>query len=249
MYFNVLRSGSKGNATIVLNIDTLIVIDMGISLSTLKEGLQEINKSIEEINAILITHDHTDHISGLRYVENVRRYATKNTLSGEYNIVEPFSSFYIGSFLITPIMTYHDAFNPCGYIIEDDKEKLVYITDTSYIDKKSIKLAKNPTYLILECNHDLNMLMNSKRSEALKKRIRGDSGHLNNEDSAFYATLILGEDTKEIVLAHISEECNTPELALEAYENVFAYKHIDINKYQIKVANQHKATKGGTYEN
>ena len=130
-------------------------------------------------------------------------------------------------------------------VIEDENEKLVYITDTGIFLDECLQYVSNPTYLILECNHDLKMLYKSNRPLDLKTRIASDRGHLSNEDSALAAKDIIGPKTKDIVLAHISEECNTPELALDAYNRVFSFFHIDMNKYNIRVANQHISLTGG----
>lgn len=249
MYFNIVASGSKGNATLIANKNDLLLIDMGVSLTCLKHGLENINKTLDDIDGCLITHNHSDHISGVRYLKNTKTYALKNTLSGSYNVIEPYVSFQIKSFKITPVLTSHDAINPCGFVIEDGDEKLVYITDTGYISDKTIEYAFNPTYLIIESNHDLSMLMNSNRSAELKRRIRSDVGHLSNEDSAFYCLDIISKNTKQIVLAHLSQECNTPFLAKTAYERVFDYAHKDISKYKIKIARQDENLIGGRYEN
>ena len=109
-------------------------------------------------------------------------------------------------------------------------------------------LIKNPDYLIIESNHDIQMLLHTNRPMELIQRIMSDYGHLCNEDSAFASLEIIGENTKEIVLAHISEEANTPECALEAYHKVYKHAHVDINRFNVRVANQHIPLIGGDYE-
>lgn len=248
MYFNIIASGSKGNATLICQNNTLILIDMGVTLTCLKDGLSKINKTLDDIDACFFTHDHSDHISGVQFLKNNRLYCLKGTLKCQHNDLELGQKIKIKNLYVTPIKTSHDAINPCGYIVESDAEKLVYITDTGFINEESLNKAKNPTYLILESNHDIKMLMASKRSLALKRRILSEVGHLCNEDSAIYACSLIGDKTKEIVLAHLSEECNTPEVALNAYKNIFDYYHVDFNKYLIKTAWQYKHTLGGNYE-
>ena len=108
---------------------------------------------------------------------------------------------------------------------------------------RTLKAIKNKTYYIIESNHDVEMLLNSSRPEILKKRILSYEGHLSNEDSAFYMSHLIGEKTKRIVLAHLSEECNTPEKALRTYYDVFNYQNIDVNNIDIKCANQHEVVK------
>ena len=250
MYYHIIASGSKGNATIIVSNKTVLLIDMGISLTRLSEGLEEINLTVKDITGALFTHNHTDHISGLKFISPKIMYALQGTLptslSNVVNLNEP---FVVGDFTITPIKTSHDAINPCGFFIKDSKESLFYMTDTGVFPEDNLPLVKNPTYLIIESNHDIKMLLHTNRTFELKNRIMSDKGHLCNEDSAFAATEIIGDNTKEIVLAHLSEEANTPELALAAYQKVFDYAHININKYKVRCANQHIPLIGGNYEN
>lgn len=248
MYFNVVASGSKGNATLVGNDKTLILIDMGVSLTTLKDGLNEINKDVKDIQAVFITHDHSDHTKGIKYIKDRKFYALQDTLENDYLTIVEGDNIEIGNFVITPLLTSHDAINPCGYLIKDDLDMLVYITDTGYIKEEILNKCKNPTYLILESNHDIPMLLKSKRSYRLKSRIMSDVGHLCNEDSAIFASYIVGNKTKELVLAHLSEECNTEEKALKAYEKVFKKMKITTSNIKIRCAKQYSTLLGGDYE-
>ena len=125
-------------------------------------------------------------------------------------------------------------------MLKSDNEELVYLTDTGQISKRTFNLIKNKTYYIIESNHDVEMLLNSNRPAILKSRILSYKGHLSNEDSAFYMSNLIGENTKKIVLAHLSEECNTPEKALDTYHNVFTLQKINLNHIEIKCASQHE---------
>ena len=246
MFYHIIASGSKGNATIIVSHQTVLLIDMGISLSRLEEGLGEINLSMKDINGALFTHDHTDHISGLKFISPKIMYALAGTLpSSLSNVVKINEPFKIGDFIVTPIKTSHDATNPCGYLIKDDKESLFYMTDTGVFVDSCLSLVKNPTYLIIESNHDIKMLLRTNRPFELKNRILSEYGHLCNEDSAIAAISIIGENTKEITLAHLSEEANTPEVALEAYSKIFNHFHINKDKYLIRCANQWHSLSGG----
>ena len=176
-------------------------------------------------------------------------YALNGTLpSSLSNVVNVYEPFKIKDIKITPFPVSHDAKNPCGYILESDSEKLVYLTDTGIFLEEALPYVKNPTYLIIESNHDIQMEMRTNRSFQLKRRILSDYGHLCNEDSAFASIEILGDNTKEIILAHLSEEANTPEVALEAYHKVFNYKGIDISKYHVRCASQNTPTLGGNLD-
>ena len=246
MYFNIIASGSKGNATIVIHKETKILIDMGVSFDRLQRGLSEVGLEAKDITAAIFTHDHSDHINGIRFLSPSIMYGLKGTLpSSLSNVLELYQPTNIGCFEITPFRTSHDATNPCGYILKSDGETLVYMTDTGCFLEENLPYIKNPHYLIIESNHDIKMLLNTKRTYELKNRILSDVGHLCNEDSAIATCEIIGKDTKEIVLAHLSEEANTPELALAAYDKIFRHFGIDINKYKVRCANQHVSLLGG----
>ena len=239
MYFHIIASGSKGNATIVANNNTRILIDMGISLCRLGEGLAEINLKLEDIDAAFFTHNHTDHIGGIKFLSPKKMYALEGTLPTTLsNVVELNKPVDIKDIEVTAFKTSHDATNPCGYYFKSGSETLVYMTDTGVFLEENLPLIKNPDYLIIESNHDISMLLKTNRPFELKDRIMSDHGHLCNEDSAIAAISIIGDNTKEIVLAHISEEANTPEVALEAYKKIFAHFGKRFDKYNIRVANQ-----------
>ena len=248
MYFHIIASGSKGNATVVVSNKTVLLIDMGITLTRLEEGLGEINLTISDINGALFTHNHTDHIGGIKFLSPKIMYALQGTLpSSLSNVVCLNQPFTIGDFEITPIETSHDATNPCAYLIKDKEESLFYMTDTGVFVEETLPLVKDPTYLIIESNHDIKMLLHTNRPFELKNRIMSDKGHLCNEDSAIAAVSIIGEHTKEIVLAHLSEEANTPEAALDAYQKIFNHFGVSFDKYLIRCANQWVSLTGGDY--
>lgn len=246
MKFNIIASGSKGNATIVKHKNTKILIDMGISLSRLNEGLAEFGLDIRDIDAAIFTHDHADHISGIKFLSPKIMYALRGTLSSTMtHVVELYEPFEIGDITITAFPTSHDATNPCGFILEADDEKLTYVTDTGTFLDEAKDIASNPDYLIIESNHDIRMLLLTNRPYELKNRIMSDHGHLCNEDSAITAIELLGPKTKQIILAHLSEEANTPEVALAAYLKIFKHFNVNINKYDVRCANQWVSTIGG----
>ena len=243
--FVVVGSGSKGNATLLFDEETLIQIDMGLPMRRITAALESINKNKSDLQGILITHEHTDHIKNLSmYKGKVPIYASKGTIDYFDHEVVPFDSFEIGTLSVIPFMTSHDAANPVGYVVISGKTKLVYLTDSGYIPEESLDYLKDADYYIIESNHDLKMLMKSNRPAVLKRRIKGDEGHLSNVDSAIYLSELVGPKTKEIYLAHLSEECNLPELALEAYRKTFKKKEVpyDINIICLK---QNEAVRGG----
>ena len=248
MYFHIIASGSKGNATLVVSNKTVLLIDMGISLTRLEEGLSEVNLSKNDITGALFTHNHTDHISGIKFLSPKIMYGLEGTLPTSLsNVVYLNKPFVIGDFTITPIETSHDATNPCAYLIKDKDSSLFYMTDTGVFVEETLPLIKDPTYLIIESNHDIKMLLHTDRPFELKNRIMSDHGHLCNEDSAIAAISIAGEHTKEIVLAHLSEEANTPDVALEAYDKIFKHFGLSMDKYKVRCANQWVSLTGGDY--
>ena len=233
-----IASGSKGNACLIYNEKNIILVDMGISKTRLEEGLFEIGLNIDDIDFVFFTHDHTDHIAGEKFIPLSKKYALKGTITLQNsNILENYKEYAFGSFKVTTLKTSHDAINPCGYIFEDKDEKLIYMTDTGKILKKSLALMNNADYYFIESNHDLDMLYNSGRPQSLINRIAGIKGHLSNEDSAYYISGLIGPKTKKIMLAHLSEDCNTESVALETYQRIFRLKNIDY-KGEIKCARQ-----------
>ena len=246
MKFIVVESGSKGNATLVIDGGRILLIDMGTTLTAVKEALKTIDKKMIDINALLLTHSHTDHTKGVRYLDPMPIYCTEGTYKSlQVENIYPYESFNIGHLKITPLEASHDAENTVGFLIDNGEEKLVYMTDTGMIPEKSLSYMKNAQYYIFESNHNVKKLHQSHRPIELKLRILSDEGHLSNEASAIYMSELVGDKTKQIVLAHLSEECNTPELALNVYKKVFSKCHISLKNIEIICSNQHVMTPGG----
>ena len=245
MKFSIVGSGSKGNACLIYNKDTLIQIDMGLPLKSLKKELDHLGKTVNDIQALFITHEHTDHIVGIPlYHDRVDLYAGEGTYASA-NPVEPFIPLEVGSMSIVPFPTSHDATNPMGYLIEEEGCRLGYVTDTGYLSDEALALIKDCDYYYFESNHDLRMLMDSARPAVLKKRIHSKHGHLSNIDSAIYMAELIGPRTKAIYLAHLSEECNTPEIALSSYHKTLDRKGIAHDHIKIVPASQWHVVRGG----
>ena len=245
MKFSIVGSGSKGNACLIYNKDTLIQIDMGLPLKSLKKELDHLGKTVNDIQALFNTHEHTDHIVGIPlYHDRVDLYAGEGTYASA-NPVEPFIPLEVGSMSIVPFPTSHDATNPMGYLIEEEGCRLGYVTDTGYLSDEALALIKDCDYYYFESNHDLKMLMDSARPAVLKKRIHSKHGHLSNIDSAIYMAELIGPRTKAIYLAHLSEECNTPEIALSSYHKTLDRKGIAHDHIKIVPASQWHVVRGG----
>jgi phosphoribosyl 1,2-cyclic phosphodiesterase len=244
--FLIVGSGSKGNATLVYDEHTMFQIDMGLPLKRINAALGTIHAGLDDIKAIFITHDHSDHIGTLDLLPySVKRFASKDTLKDHYNEMAIGSIVTLGDFKITSFSVSHDATNPVGYLIRNKDESLVYITDCGYLTDSNLAMIKNKTYYIFESNHDLKMLYASHRPLILKQRIHSDVGHLSNTDSASYLRDSVGPSTKAIYLAHLSEECNTEEAALLTYKRIFNDAKEDLSGIKIIPAKQWEMVKGG----
>lgn len=217
----VLSSGSKGNTTYIETDNAKILIDIGNTSKYVKEKLEEFGVEPERLDAILITHTHIDHIKGLKVFEkkyNVPVYITDIMLKSldyleNYKFIS--DEFDIKDIHVTAIKTSHDTEDSRGYIISNGDKSIVYITDTGYINKKYFDILKNRNLYIMESNHDVEMLTNGKYPFSLRQRILSDKGHLSNYDSSKYLSSFIGDKTSYILLAHLSEENNTEELAYE----------------------------------
>lgn len=247
MEYIVLASGSKGNATILRSKKGIILIDLGISLTQFEKRAKPFNISLDDVDAIFYTHNHGDHFKPFAKLDELELYGTKEVApTFSINEIHPYDELEIVGFKIKVIPLSHDANNTVGFIIEDEEDKLVYITDTGYLSEYNIKQASNATYYIFESNHDPELLLDTDRPFELKMRILSDNGHLSNEDSANYLCQMIGNRTKEVVLAHLSEEANTKELALNTFIKVAESKNINLDNIKVKAARQHRAISGGS---
>lgn len=242
MNFHVIASGSKGNAAIIYDKDTHILIDVGISKQELLHGLKEINLTLKDIDFVFITHDHSDHIRNVTIFDLSKCYAPLGVLPiDKQNILIPFKEYTFNSFAVKVLKSSHDATNSCGFIFKNNGDELVYITDTGYIPTETLDLIKNKKYYFIESNHDLGMLLDSKRSNLLKKRILSFKGHLSNEQCAHYLVDLIGNNTKKVILAHISEECNSFDKMFETFNDIFNEENFKYKNVEFLVSFQHQS--------
>ncbi len=243
----VLSSGSKGNTTYIETQTTKILIDIGNTCKYITEKLSTIGVTLGEINAILITHTHTDHIKGLKTFTNnysapiyiTEKMHPKIPYVKQYKYIES-SLITIRDIKINIIKTSHDAEDSVGYIINNNDKSIVYITDTGYINKKYHPMLSNRDIYIMESNHDVEMLNNGPYPFPLRQRILSDKGHLSNHDSAKYIGDFIGPKTTNIVLAHLSHENNTPELAKETL--LAKLQELNMTQIHIDIALQDQET-------
>jgi phosphoribosyl 1,2-cyclic phosphodiesterase len=222
----VIASGSKGNVTYIEHNNTKLLIDIGININNIEKKLSEINVDPQEINAILLTHNHKDHTQGLKSFckkYKTKVYMTKNMIP-DLNETDNFiynekEDNLIKELKVQIIRTSHDVEESVGFIIKSDEKEIVYITDTGYINYKNLEKIRDKELYIIESNHDVELLMNSKYPHYLKQRILSDKGHLSNNDCSRYLSKIIGKRTKYIILAHLSEENNREQIALNCLIN------------------------------
>ena len=237
MKIKSLSSGSKGNCSIVLCDNTNIIIDMGISYLTLKRSLEENSLSFANFQGILITHCHKDHTSGLSTLVNKTKlnvyipeemYDSLKQYVPKDRCIFIEDKFSINDVSIELIHTSHDAPYSVGYIIEYNNRNLVYVTDTGYINRKYLNKMINKNLYFIESNHDEVMLMDGPYPRFLKERVISDKGHLSNTTTSKYLKKIIGNNTKTIILAHLSEKNNTEEKVLEAIKEQDLPKNIKV---------------------
>lgn len=249
--FEFVGSGSKGNATLIQYGSTLIQVDMGVPLKRLKEGLEALGKTVEDIDAVLITHEHHDHIGTLNLLKKrgVKVYATRDTIPDDVDVeIKPGAAFSIGQIQVTAFSSSHDASDPLNFVFSFGEETMAYVTDTGTIKKENKKLLKDHTYYLFESNYDKEMLRLSGRPASLQARIRGNHGHLGNEQSAAYMCEFLGPHTRKIYLAHLSEDCNRPDVALSTYKEVFESEGISFPMECVIPLKQWERVEGGDDE-
>lgn len=226
-----IASGSSGNCIYIGSDNTHILVDAGISNKRIEQGLNEIGLKGNDIDAVVITHEHSDHTKGLGVLARkygVPIYGTKETLEeisgmkylGEYPKelfcpVRPDVEFLVGDLAIQPFSIDHDAANPVAYRVKHGRKNVAVATDMGHYDQYVIEHLQGLDALLLESNHDVNMLETGPYPYYLKRRILGDHGHLSNENAGRLLNHVLHDHLKHILLGHLSKENNYEALAYE----------------------------------
>ncbi len=232
MDFCSIASGSSGNCIFAGSDQTGLLIDAGVSGKRIAGGLQEIDRRPEELGGILLTHEHIDHIQGLGVLMrkyHLPVYATAGTIeyilgcgklgrldASLFHFIKSDEAFRIGDLSVTPFAISHDAAEPVGYRIEESGsgKACAVATDMGCFDEYTVEHLKNLNALLLESNHDVNMLQVGPYPYPLKQRILGRRGHLSNETAGHLLTQILHDNMQKIFLGHLSKENNYEALAL-----------------------------------
>ena len=260
MKVSILASGSNGNATLIETANESFLIDDGLSFKSLYGRINECGNDVEKLNSIFLTHEHIDHVSGLKVLLKklpLKCYLSKGTFdglnietkmqveNGDFEIIKSDDVITLSDCKITVLKTHHDAKEPLGFVIEELDKKLVYITDTGYVDQAYFPLLKNADMYILESNYDVELLWSSGRPFELKKRIDGDHGHMSNVTSAILLSRLIGDKTKKVVFAHISDDCNyydMPELICKEHRKIYNEIGVEYQNIEFYFGNRHGVT-------
>lgn len=227
-----IASGSSGNCVYVGSDATHLLIDVGISCKRIETGVAKLGLKLSEIDGVFITHEHTDHISGLgvlarKYglpiygtrgtIAAVRRTHTLGTIDEElFHCVNADEKCTVKDVSLYPIRTSHDAADPVAYRISHDRHRIGVITDLGCYNDYTVECLKDLDVLYLEANHDVHMLQAGSYPYYLKQRILGEKGHLSNEDAGKLLCMLLHDKMQAVMLGHLSKENNLPELAYES---------------------------------
>lgn len=228
-----LFSGSSGNAVYLSDGTTSILIDGGVSAKRIVHALNDLGIAPETLSAILVTHEHRDHVYGigpLARAFSLPVYATRGTWCGMQSMVGdlkkeqryaicPTQRFKIGTLNLCAVPIPHDANEPVCYTVYADRRKIALATDIGHIEPAMVAALSGAEFVLLEANHDLKMLEEGSYPVYLKRRIAGAKGHLSNDSAATVACMLAESGTKEFLLAHLSLENNEPEMARTTVEN------------------------------
>ena len=234
--FCPLASGSKGNSVYVGTGSTKILIDAGLSAKAVTAKLQQINVDIADIDAILVTHEHTDHIKGLQVLGcrmGIPVFCNSETAKAIYGVFNEAPKFKIfstgekfefGDLEIEPFSIQHDTLDPVAFVIRTMGMKLGFCTDLGFVTTLVRNQLQKCDYLYVEANHQPSMVHACNRPSVYKQRVLSRQGHLSNDECAELLLEVFHDELKHVHLAHLSSECNSPDLALEIVRKRLAEK-------------------------
>ncbi len=255
--FCSLYSGSTGNSLYVQSDCSKILIDAGESAKKIENALSSISVNISDLDGILVTHEHSDHVKSLGTISkkyNIPVFANNETWDAmpkqkdkieeknqkHFNVSEKFN---IGDLEILPFSIPHDAANPCGFNIFNNSSKLSIATDLGHMTKDIISKLENSSFLLLESNYDPQILKLCSYPYLLKERIAGPNGHLSNIMAGKTISYLLKYGLKEVMLGHLSKENNFPELAYQTVTQELINNNYDENSFSLSVASRFNPSK------
>lgn len=240
-----LFSSSKGNATLVKTDCTNILIDVGVSGRSITSALEEINILPNNIDAIFITHEHSDHIQGVGVLsrkfdipvfalENTWKYINKFNKFGKINfnninVIHKEEKYFINEVCVVPFPVSHDSSDMAGFKLFTNNRKVSVATDIGMITPSLIESLSGSHEILVEANHDVDMLKNGSYPYILKKRILSQTGHLSNVDCGRLLSSIDFSNLEKVFLAHLSEENNSPILAYNTVKHILEVNEISVN--------------------
>ncbi len=259
--FCALGSGSKGNCYLVAGEKNRILVDAGLSAKAIADNLTALGVAPDTVDGIIVTHEHSDHISGIRVFSkkyDVPVYANELTMneilkkttdiaSKNVRVFDMNSDFFIGEFDIVPFKTPHDSVSSCGFSVYCRQNKITVATDIGHMTKTVLEACKESDLLVLESNHDIEMLLNGPYSSYLKQRVQGPNGHLSNDNCGKTISYLLDFGLKQAILAHLSEENNTPELAYETVCKTIGERGAEVGR-DINIAVAEQYSRGKCYK-
>lgn len=243
LQISILASGSSGNAIYVESDTTKLLVDCGLTGKKTDELLKQIDRKAEDLDAILVSHEHSDHIKGVGIMArkyDLDIYANEKTWQamtpklGKLKTEQKYlfgteESKTIGNIDILSFGVSHDAIDPQFYMFQKNNKQFVILTDTGYVNDRMRGMLRNADAYLMESNHDVSMLRMGKYPWSLKQRILSDKGHLSNEDGALALTDMIGDKTKRVYLGHLSKENNMKAIAHETVKEVLIRKDMGVD--------------------
>ncbi len=262
LLFSSLASGSSGNCQLIKSTKTTLLLDCGVTGKYVTQALHHFDLLTEDVDGIVITHEHSDHIAGLGVLHRKSKLpiyvnaATWQVVApkigkvddSKVHIIDNKETFQIGDIAVTPYSVSHDAVDPVCYSFANKDAKIVVATDLGQMNGRVLAALKEANLVMIEANHNVEMVMSGRYPYPLKRRVVGEQGHLSNENCALAAIEAIQQGAvSTVLLAHLSRENNTPELAYETVKSFMAEQNIIVGKdvmldltYRNRVANYYR---------
>lgn len=249
-----LYSGSSGNMYLIKSPTSTVLVDIGVSFKSLVTCLENLKMSIEDISALFITHEHSDHIKGIATFINktnipiyttegtknyiLNKYMAKLSSSPNINVISPNKNIVIGDITVMPFEVSHDAVQPVGYTLQNEDSTLTIATDLGYVSDNVYEHLLSSNLSIIEANYDRNLLLMGNYTYPLKCRIQSDIGHLSNEDTSNIILDLAKNGKRDFILGHISRNNNEPEQAMFCVNTTLEANGFNLHDFNINCASR-----------